>query len=185
MTSSHRIDWIGGRFADGIGTAVIATSAIFIVLGVAAIIEPFMAGFAVTMMVGMLLIAAGLTHIVSIVRRDGGGAVWHVAVGLAYVAGGLYFVTHPVMALVGLTLLLAMMLFVEAGVDLVAYSAQRREAGAPWLLVNAAVTALLGTLIAMHWPSVSAVAVGTILGLNLMTTGLSRLMLGVAARRFA
>jgi uncharacterized membrane protein HdeD (DUF308 family) len=97
----------------------------------------------------------------------------------------MYFLSQPVIALEALTLLLAMLFFVEAGIDLVAYSAQRREPGAVWLLVNAFVTALLGTLIAMHWPAMTVWVIGTMLGLNLLTTGLSRLMLGMAARNVA
>jgi len=54
-----------------------------------------------------------------------------------------------------------------------------------WLLVNAFITALLGTLIAMHWPATSAWVIGTMLGLNLLTAGVSRLMLGMAARNVA
>lgn len=51
--------------------------------------------------------------------------------------------------------------------------------------MNAFVTAILGTLIAMHWPAMSAWAVGTLVGINLLTTGFSRLMLGSAARSVA
>jgi len=182
MTGSDRIHTFADRIAHDAGVWLIATAVLFILLGIFAIVEPFVAGLAVTALVGSLLIAGGITHIISVVRRDDGGVVWHVALGLFYIAGGVYFLSHPVIALGALTLLLAMVLFVEAGVDLVAYSAQRREPGAIWLLVNAFVTALLGTLIAMHWPAMTTWAVGTLLGINLLTTGFSRLMLGSAVR---
>jgi uncharacterized membrane protein HdeD (DUF308 family) len=183
MTRWDPIETFGGRIAHQAGTWLTVTSLLFILLGLAAIIEPLVAGLAVTVLVGSLLIAGGITHIISIVRHDGGGTVWHVALGLAYISSGLYFLSRPVIALEALTLLLAMLLFVEAGVDLVAYSAQRREPGAVWLLGNALITALLGTLIAMHWPAMSVWVIGTMLGLNLLTTGVSRLMLGLEARR--
>ena len=182
MTGSDRIHTFADRIAHDAGVWLIGTAVLFILLGIFAIVEPLVAGLAVTLLVGSLLIAGGVTHIISVVRRDDGGAVWHVALGLFYIAGGVYFLSHPVIALSALTLLLAMVLFVEAGVDLVAYSAQRRETGAIWLLVNAFVTALLGTLIAMHWPAMTTWAVGTLLGINLLTTGFSRLMLGSAVR---
>ena len=85
--------------------------------------------------------------------------------------------------LIALTLLLAIVLFVEAGIEMVAYSAQRREPGAPWLLVNAFITAALGTLIAMRWPVTAAWAIGTLVGVNLVATGVSRLMLGASVWR--
>ena len=185
MIGSHSIDMFGERIVRNAGSWLIGTALLFILLGIAAVVEPLIAGLAVTALVGFLLIAGGLTHIISVVRRDDGGAVWHVTLGLVYMAGGVYFLSHPLLALEALTLLLAMLLFVETGVDLVAYSAQRREAGAIWLLVNAFVTALLGTLIAMHWPSMSVWAIGTLVGINLLTTGFSRLMLGTAARSVA
>jgi uncharacterized membrane protein HdeD (DUF308 family) len=185
MTNRELIDTFGGRLARRASAGLIVTACLFILLGLFAVVEPLVAGLGVTFLVGWLLIAGGATHIISIFHRDDGGAVWHLALGLAYIAGGWYFLSNPVIALEALTLLLAMLLFVEAGVDLVAYSAQRREPGAVWLLVNAFVTALLGTLIAMHWPAMTVWAIGTMVGLNLLTTGISRLMLGVATRTIA
>jgi uncharacterized membrane protein HdeD (DUF308 family) len=185
MTPPDRIDTFVSRFTHDTGVWLIVTACLFILLGIYAIIEPVVGGLAVTVLVGWLLIAGGATHIVSIFRRDDGGAVWHLALGLAYIAGGVYFLSHPGIGLDALTLLLAILLFVEAGIDLVAYSAQRREPGAVWLLVNAFVTALLGTLIAMHWPAMTGSVIGTLFGLNLLMTGISRLMLGLAARNIA
>ena len=185
MTPPDRIDTFGSRFTHDAGIWLIVTACLFVLLGIYAIIEPFVAGLAISLLVGWLLIAGGATHIISIFHRDDGGAVWHLALGLVYIAGGVYFLSQPVIAMEALTLLLAMLLFVEAGIDLVAYSAQRREPGAVWLLGNAFVTALLGTLIAMHWPAASVWVIGTMLGLNLLVTGVSRLMLGMAARNVA
>ena len=107
----------------------------------------------------------------------------HVALGLVYACAGAYFLWNPAVGLIALTLLLAVLLFVEAGIEMVAYSAQRREPGAPWLLVNAFITAVLGTLIAMRWPTTAAWAVGTLVGVNLITTGVSRLMLSASVWR--
>jgi uncharacterized membrane protein HdeD (DUF308 family) len=185
MTPPDPIETFGGRLAHEAGLWLIITACLFILLGIWAIIEPVFGGLAVTLLVAWLLMAGGATHIISVFRRDDGGAVWHLALGLAYIAGGVYFLSNPKIALEALTLLLAILLFVEAGIDLVAYSAQRREPGAVWLLVNAFVTALLGTLIAMHWPSMTVWVIGTMFGLNLLMTGVSRLMLGMAARNVA
>ena len=185
MTPPDRINTLTSRFADDTGVWLIITACLFILLGLFAIVEPVVGTLAVTWLVAWLLIIGGATHIISIFRHDDGGAVWHLALGLVYISGGMYFLSQPAIAMEALTLLLAMLLLVEAGIDLVAYSAQRREPGAVWLLVNAFVTALLGTLIAMHWPAMTGWVIGTMLGLNLLTTGVSRLMLGMAARNVA
>jgi uncharacterized membrane protein HdeD (DUF308 family) len=57
------------------------------------------------------------------------------------------------------------------------------EPGRIWRLLNAVVTLLLGAMIWAQWPSSSVWAIGTIVGVNLIMTGFSRLMLGMMARR--
>jgi uncharacterized membrane protein HdeD (DUF308 family) len=165
------------------GALLIITAVMFILLGIAAVLAPLFAGLAISVFIGGLLMAAGFAHIISVLSRDDGGVVLHVALGLVYASAGAYFLSNPGVGLIALTLLLAVLLFVEAGIEMVAYSAQRREPGAPWLLVNAFITAVLGTLIAMRWPTTAAWAVGTLVGINLITTGVSRLMLGASVWR--
>jgi uncharacterized membrane protein HdeD (DUF308 family) len=104
---------------------------------------------------------------------------------IIYVMGGFYFLTHPLLGLGTLTLFLAVILVMEALVELIAYFVIRREDGSGWRLVNAIVTLILGGMIWGGWPSSSVWAIGTLVGVNLMMTGFSRLMLGAAARRLA
>lgn len=165
------------------GALLVVTAVMFILLGIAAVCAPLFAGLAISTFIGGLLVAAGLAHIISVLARDDGGVVLHVALGLVYACAGAYFLSNPALGLIALTLLLAVMLFVEAGIEMVAYSAQRREPGALWLLGNAFITALIGTLIAMRWPATAAWAVGTLVGINLIATGVSRLMLGASVWR--
>jgi len=61
----------------------------------------------------------------------------------------------------------------------------RRERGASWLLVNGVITILLGAMIWRNWPSSSVWAIGTLVGVNLLMAGVSRLMLALAARSLA
>jgi uncharacterized membrane protein HdeD (DUF308 family) len=65
------------------------------------------------------------------------------------------------------------------------YFLRRGEGGSGWLLVNALITLLLGGLIWFHWPSSSVWAIGTLVGVNLLMTGISRLMVGLAARKLS
>jgi len=51
------------------------------------------------------------------------------------------------------------------------------------MLLNGIVALLLGGLIWVQWPSSSAWAIGTLVGVNLVVTGISRLMFGLAGRR--
>ena len=162
----------------------IGMAVVFILLGILAIVEPGVAGLAITILVGWLLIFGGGAHLVA--AFSGGGArrvIWQVLIGIVYIVGGFYFLTHPLLGLGSLTLLLAVIILMEAVFELIACFRSSSESGSGWLLVNALITLLLGGLIWFHWPSSSVWAIGTLVGVNLLMTGISRLMLGLAARK--
>lgn len=160
------------------------TGIVFLILGILAIIEPAVAGLAIALFVGWLLVFGGVAHAAGAFGGRPGRVVWHVLLALIYFAGGIYLLTHPVLGLATLTLYLAVVLVAEAVLEVIAYFATRGESGSEWRIVNAIVTVLLGIMIWRHWPSSSAWAIGTIVGVNLIMTGVSRLMLGAATRRF-
>src|SRR5262245_53044929 len=132
---------------------------LFIVLGVFAIVEPQVAGLAVAVLVGWLLLGGGVVHAVSAFRVAGArNVIWHVLLAVLYVVAGLYFLTHPQLGLGSLTLFLAVILLIEGIVWVVAYF--RLPTGNGWLLFNGIVTILLGLMIWGHWPSSSVWAIG-------------------------
>jgi len=162
----------------------IAMAVVFILLGMMAIIEPGIAGLAVTILVGWVLIFGGGAHLVAAFSGGGAGRViWQILIGIVYIVGGLYFLTHPLLGLGTLTLLLAVIILMEAVFEVIAYFRTRGQEGSGWLLVNALITLLLGGLIWFHWPSSSVWAIGILVGVNLLMTGFSRLMFGLAARK--
>ena len=164
----------------------IAMAVLFIILGILAIIEPGVAGLAVTLLVGWLLIFGGVAHFVTAFKGGGTKQVlWQVLIGIVYLIGGFYFLTHLIMGIGTLTLLLAGIILAEGVIEIVAYFKTRLEGASWWLLLNGIVTLLLGCLIWFHWPSSSVWAIGTLVGVNLLMTGISRLMFGLAARKLA
>jgi len=164
----------------------IGMAIVFILPGMMAIIEPGVAGLAIAILVGWLLIFGGVAHLVAAFTGGGAGRViWQVLIGIVYALGGVYFLTHPLLALGTLTLLLAAIILAEGIFEVIAYFRMRGEGGSGWLLVNALITLLLGGLIWFHWPSSSVWAIGILVGVNLLMTGMSRLMFGFAARQLA
>jgi len=164
----------------------IAMAVVLIILGMLAITEPMVAGLAVTVLVGWILIFAGVTHLAGAFGAGGGGrALWQGLIGVIYVAGGVYFLTHTLLGLGTLTLFLSGILMAESILRIVAYTQMRGERGSSWLLVNGLITILLGVMIWSQWPSSSVWAIGTLVGANLLMAGFSRLMLVMAARTLA
>jgi uncharacterized membrane protein HdeD (DUF308 family) len=185
MTTPHRSESFHEPIplVEKAGTWFIATAVAFIVLGTLAIMAPYVAGIAVTTLVGTLLIIGGVMHGIGAFRGGGvGRTIWQIIVTAFYVITGIYFLTHPLIALTSLTLLLASVLFVEAIMNVVLYFSMQREDRSGWILVNAVVSFLLAIMIAQQWPSISIWAIGTLVGVNLLVNGFSRLMLGTATR---
>ena len=175
-----------GTLVNNAGRWITVTGIVFVVLGALAIVEPAVAGLAVAIFVGWLLIFSGVAHAVGALSGGGAGRVaWHLILAVIYVIGGFYLLTQPLLGLGTLTLYLAIILVMGAIVELVAYIVGRGESGSSWRLVNAIVTLIVGGMIWRHWPTSSVWAIGTLVGVNLMMTGFSRLMLGTAARRLA
>jgi uncharacterized membrane protein HdeD (DUF308 family) len=187
MTTPHRSESFQEPmpFVETAGKWFIGTAVAFIVLGTLAIMAPFVVGLAVTTLVGVLLIVGGVMHGIGVFRGGGvGHTIWQIIVTLFYLAAGVYFLMNPLIALSTLTLLLASVLFVEGCANVVTYFAARHEERSGWLLVNAVVTFVLAVLIWRQWPSISVWAIGTLVGVNLLVNGFSRLMFGTAARSF-
>jgi uncharacterized membrane protein HdeD (DUF308 family) len=164
----------------------IAVAVLFILLGIFAIAEPFAAGLGVTLLVGWLLVFGAVAHFFAAFKGHGAKhVILQVVVGIVYLIGGLYFLTHPIMGVSTLTLLLSGVILAEGVLEVVAYFRRKSMHGASWMLINGIVTLLLGGLIWFHWPSSSVWAIGTLVGVNLLMTGISRLMLGMVARKLA
>ena len=83
----------------------------------------------------------------------------------------------------GLTLALAAYLFMEAILEFALSWRMRPMAGTGWLMVDGVVTLILAVLVWITWPSNSPWVIGTLLGISMIFSGSSRLMLLLAVKR--
>jgi uncharacterized membrane protein HdeD (DUF308 family) len=164
----------------------IALSVLMIATGVLAIGLPMMAGVAVTALVGWLLVFSSALHLGFAWRGGGAAAVlWEILLGVAYGVIGLYVLMNPVAGLASLTFAVAVYLFVEGVLEFVVSFQLRPAPGAGWLLVDGIVTLVLAFMIWSTWPSSAAWVIGTLIGISMLFSGLTRLMLSLAVRRIA
>ena len=83
---------------------------------------------------------------------------------------------------VSLTLVLAIFFLVEGVIEIVLDFNIRKVPNPGWVLFDGIITLILGLLIRAKWPSVSAWVFGTLVGISLMFSGISRFMLSLAIR---
>jgi uncharacterized membrane protein HdeD (DUF308 family) len=159
-------------------------SILMILAGIVALVAPAAAGITVTVFVGWLLIFSGLAHLAFAWDiRSSGGVVWEVLLGILYILVGAYLLFHVTAALAVLTVLLGMYLFVEAILEFALSYRLRPLPGSGWLALDGGVTMLLAILIWKTWST--AWAIGVLIGISMLFSGISRLQLSLAARRLA
>ena len=155
-----------------------------ILLGVLAVASPLMAAVAVNVVISWLIVLAGVVHvIVAFHSHRAGSIIWRLLVGLAYIAFGLYLIAHPVIAVASLTLVLGSLFLVEGILNLALFFQVRAMQRSSWFLVDGIITLLLGLMIYVQWPSSSAWAIGTLVGVSLIMSGVTRVMLSGAVRK--
>lgn len=161
----------------------IALSILMILAGLLAIVVPVAAGIAVTIFVGWLLVFCGAAHLVFAWHtRNTGALIWGLLLGIAYIAVGGYVLFHLVAGLASLTLALAIYLSAEAILEFALSFRLRPMAGSRWLLFDGIITLILAILIWRSWPSSTPWVIGTLVGISMLFSGVSRLMLSLAAR---
>jgi uncharacterized membrane protein HdeD (DUF308 family) len=158
--------------------------ALLIVLGMVALASPLLAAVAVNVMVAWLLVLAGVAHVMLAFRAHGAGSmIWKLLVGIAYLGFGGYLFVRPVVGVASLTLVLASLFLLEGILNIVLYVKMRPMHGSSWVLVDGIVTLALGLMIYMQWPSSSAWAIGTLVGVSLIFSGVARVMMSLAVRK--
>jgi uncharacterized membrane protein HdeD (DUF308 family) len=73
-------------------------------------------------------------------------------------------------------------LFAEGILELILAFGMRPMAGWGWLLFDAIITLILAVLIWRTWPSSTEWVIGTLVGISMLFSGISRLMISLAAR---
>src|SRR2546427_4073471 len=159
-------------------TLSILWGVLLIVFGSLAVGSPFLAAVAVNVVIAWLIILAGVVHVIlAFHAHRAGRLIWKLLVGLAYLFFGAYLIMHPVLGVATLTLVLACIL------DIVLFFQMRSLRGSGWVLVEGIITLLLGLMIYLQWPWSAVWAIGVLVGMSMIISGVTRVMLSLAVRK--
>jgi uncharacterized membrane protein HdeD (DUF308 family) len=162
-------------FLVGMGVALM-------ILGVAAIGSSFIATFATVLVFGILMLLGAIFQVVTALwGRSWRGFVLHLLTGALYLIAGLFMIQNPIEAALSLTFLIAACLFV-GGILRIGLSVAERFKGWGWVLLNGVVSAVLGVGIWRQWPLSGLWVIGLFVGIEMLFSGLSWVMLGLAVR---
>lgn len=162
----------------------IALSILLIVVGLIAIAAPEISGVGVTIFVGWLLIISGIFHLIFAWKvHTTARKIWEILLGIVYIAVGIDLTLHPLSGLLTLTLALAIYLLFESAFEFILAIHLHPAPGWGWTLFDAIITLILAFMVWRTWPVSSVWVIGTLVGISMIFSGFSRLMLSLAARR--
>jgi uncharacterized membrane protein HdeD (DUF308 family) len=162
-------------FLVGMGVAMM-------ILGAVAIGSSFITTMATIVVFGILLLLAALFQVVTALwGRSWRGFFLHLLGGVLYLIVGVFMIDHPVEAALGVTLLVAVGLLAN-GILRMVMSVVERFDGWGWMLISGLVSVVLGTAIWRQWPLSGLWVIGLFVGIEMVTSGLSWVMLGLAVR---
>jgi uncharacterized membrane protein HdeD (DUF308 family) len=95
---------------------------------------------------------------------------------------GIYFLADSVLGMSRLVPAIGLFFISEAIVDFLGYLKARKLIGSSWILLDGIGTLILGLLIWRQWPSSSSRVTATLVGISMLVTGITRLMITLAAR---
>ena len=159
---------------------------VMIIAGVLSIVAPFVAGVSAMIMLGALLLAAGVAECFLAFKAGAfGRGLLIFLLGALTVVAGVLTLSQPMTALATVTLLLAAYFFVAGIFECVAAFSARPENGWGWLLASGVVSILLGIMLWRQFPLSGIWAVGTLVGIRLLFAGFALFSVGSAVRRGA
>ena len=161
---------------------LLALGVVFIILGIVALGSPYALTLAVDLMLGWILIICGIISIVSAFFSGNWGKFLLILLsGIIFVIAGVLLVANPLKGVLTLALILAAFLLVE-GIFKIIYAFQMKSTqNWGWVLVSGIISLVLAILIWAQWPA-SIVIIGLLVGFYILFSGISMVMLSIAAR---
>jgi uncharacterized membrane protein HdeD (DUF308 family) len=154
------------------------------VLGLLAILAPFVTGVALSILLGALLVVGSLVNVAHAFSARGWTAsLWQIVLAVVYAVAGVALLVNPVVGLATLTILLIAFFLVEGVVEIVMGLRMRGEARWGWVVASGAISLLLAGLLWAGFPSSALWAVGLLFGVHLLTTGISLVAVAMMGRK--
>jgi uncharacterized membrane protein HdeD (DUF308 family) len=162
---------------------IVALGVVYLLSGFIALGSVVIATVASVLVVGVMMIIAGVAEVFSAfqIKSWGKFLLW-VLLGVLYIIAGFVTFENPLLAAALLTLILGASLVVSGIMRAVLAFSMKREA--PWILVllSGVITLLLGLLILAHWPVSGLYILGLFLGIDLIMAGAAWIGLGFGLR---
>lgn len=152
--------------------------------GIMALIDPFAASLAATVLAGWVFVAMGVLQIIqSFQVRGWAGFAWYLLLGLLALLVGLSLVFNPLEGMISITIVIGILFLVTGVVKTMYAFSLRPMAGWGWVLFSGLVSVVLAIMIFAGFPATAASVPGILLGIELVSNGLLFLFVAFGLRR--
>lgn len=153
------------------------------ILGAIAISSVFWSTMASVVLFGILLIASGSATVLhAFWSAEWKGFFAELLIGILAAVVGWFIIMNPLLGATTLTLMLALY-FVISGIFKIVTALMYHLEHWGWQLLNGGISLLLGLMIIAQWPTASLWILGLFLGIDLLMSGWTSIMLGLAVRK--
>ena len=165
------------------GAWVIVWGVLLIVTGLVAIMQPAVAALAFELLLGWLLIFAGIVELVYAIQERGkDGFTLKILSAILTLLLGIFLLLRPGLGIASIALLIGAFLLAHGVASVMLAFKLKPRQGWGWVLFDGALSIVIAILIASGWPDSSVGFVGTLIGILLMYGGVWRIVLVRALR---
>ena len=178
MTASTLSDEVSKRATWSIVMGVVTAA-----VGALMILYPMIAGTITTIVIGSALIVVGIAQFIFALQSQSVGNFFlKIAISLLYGVTGIVLAFFPLAGVAALTGVVGSLFIVQAVLLTVLAFQLRPAAGWGWFLADGIADLAIGGLILANWPSSSFWAIGTLIGVSVLMTGISRIIIASKIR---
>jgi uncharacterized membrane protein HdeD (DUF308 family) len=165
----------------------------FLALGVAltvggffAIMLPVYSTIATSLFLGVILFVAGVFQVFHAFRvKTWTGFFWDLAVGIVQIVGGAIIYFNPFAGAVTITVLIAAVFLAQGITQILLAFKVRPHDGWGWLLSSGLLALVIAFMLFNRFPAASLTTPGILAGISILFSGLSYIMIALAARKKA
>jgi|688.fasta_scaffold00276_44 uncharacterized membrane protein HdeD (DUF308 family) len=166
------------------GNWLLLTGILLAILGLAAILSPSVAGGAVVYVIGGFLVLTGVVQLLAGWRADSfTSKLTNIVQGAIGIVAGIAVLAHPFYGLAALSLVLAVFFLIDGFWKIVNSFAYRPAAGWLAVLASGLIAVALSWMIWSQWPVSGLWAVGILVGVDLLSTGLALITLALTWKK--
>ena len=170
-----------GRLREG-STRLLWIGLAMTLVGVIAIVFPMISTLVAALLVGWIFLFSGIIMFAGAFSILGTGPFFGaLLISLLTTIAGVFLLFNPFAGAMALTIVLAVIFLVQGAFEIAFAFDMRPAHGWVWMLLSGAASVILALVIAVGLPAISAIALGILLGINFLSTGLGYVFVSRAA----